>query len=224
MIVDVDDVLIDVESRELLGQVLEEPYCSLARIWGFKLKVDHQGGGSFRVVIQPTGWQVLDQLRSPNQSVDHGFIAMWFSDATLDLREKGLKPAIRMAGYRSFLVDESLKNRSIDSEIVANIRRARFLIADLHAGGPVPRGSVYFEAGYAMGHKIPVYWTCQQDDLDKKHIAFDVRQYVFTPWGKDPWDAFAKKLSSIIEANEGAGPLKELSTVGALTDPAGVTS
>lgn len=156
--------------------------------------------------ISPGGWEYLQTggARARTQ----GFIAMWFDPATAELRELGIKPAIEAAGYRAFLVDESLRNRSIDSEIVANIRRSRFMIADLHYGSSVPRGSVYFEAGYAMGHNIPVYWTCHEDDLVKKLIHFDVRQYVFTAWGKDPWEMFARKLASIIEANEGEGPFK----------------
>jgi hypothetical protein len=156
--------------------------------------------------IAPAGWAYI-QSGGVSRSTQC-FIAMWFHDDTLELRDRGLRPASQAAGYRPFLVNESPVNKPIDAEIVANIRKSRLMIADLHCGDAGQRGSVYFEAGYAMGHGIPVYWTCKQDDLDNQRIHFDVRQYVFTTWGSDPWDVFVRRLSSIVEANEGAGPLK----------------
>jgi len=158
--------------------------------------------------IGPDGWAYI-QAGGTARSTS-GFIAMWFHDSTNDLRDRGLKPAIVAAGYRPFLVNESMQNKPIDAEIIANIRRSRLLVADLHCGDDGARGGVYFEAGYAMGHGIPVFWTCHQEDLDRGKIHFDVRQYVFTPWGQDSWDIFVTRLSSFIEANEGAGPFKGL--------------
>jgi hypothetical protein len=55
-------------------------------------------------------------------------------------------------------------------EIISQIRRSKFLIADFTGH----RGKVYFEAGLAMG--LPVFWTCRRDDLDKLH--FDMRSEV----------------------------------------------
>jgi hypothetical protein len=135
---------------------------------------------------------------------------MWFHGTTNELRDRGLKPAIEAAGYRPFVVNESLQNKPIDAEIIATIRGSRLLVADLHCGDAGERGGVYFEAGYAMGHGISVFWTCHQEDLDQNRIHFDVRQHVFATWGPDPWDLFVKRLASFIEANEGPGPLRKL--------------
>jgi hypothetical protein len=49
---------------------------------------------------------------------------------------------------------------------------------------PGHRGGVYFEAGFAMGLGLPVFWTCRQDDLDKLH--FDIRQYNCIDWADPP--------------------------------------
>lgn len=160
--------------------------------------------------VTPRGWAYI-QSGGVARSVQ-GFIAMWFHPSTEELRERGLKPAIERAGYRAFIIDESLRNKPIDAEIIANIRRSRLLVADVHYGDSVPRGGVYFEAGYAMGHNIPVFWTCKDTDLRDGRIHFDVRQNVFTPWtAGGNWEPFVKRLSTFIEANEGAGPLKDLS-------------
>jgi hypothetical protein len=61
--------------------------------------------------------------------------------------------------------------------MISQIRRSKFLIADFTGH----RGGVYFEAGYAMGLGLPVFWTCRRDDLDKLH--FGIRSEVQCP----PW-------------------------------------
>ena len=38
----------------------------------------------------------------------------------------------------------------------------------------------YFEAGYALGQKIPVIWTCREDDSGG--TAFDVSTYPRIQW------------------------------------------
>jgi len=63
----------------------------------------------------------------------------------------------------------------IGDEIISQIRRSKFLIADFTGH----RGGVYFEAGLAMGLGLLVFWTCRRDDLDKLH--FDIRSEVQCP-------------------------------------------
>ena len=64
----------------------------------------------------------------------------------------------------------------ICDRILAEIRRSRFLIADVTGH----RQGVYFEAGYAMGLGLDVIWTCRSDDLGNSH--FDTRQYNHIEW------------------------------------------
>jgi nucleoside 2-deoxyribosyltransferase len=59
----------------------------------------------------------------------------------------------------------------IDGEIIAEINRLTFMIADFTGH----RGGVYFEAGIAMGLNVPVIWTCRKDDIANLH--FGIRQY-----------------------------------------------
>ena len=44
----------------------------------------------------------------------------------------------------------------IDDEIIGEIRRSRFLVADFTHGDKGARGSVYYEAGFAYGLGLPV--------------------------------------------------------------------
>jgi nucleoside 2-deoxyribosyltransferase len=75
--------------------------------------------------------------------------------------------------FRSSKADEHINK--IGDEIISQIRRSKFLIADFTGH----RGGVYFEAGLAMGLGLPVFWTCRRDDLDKLH--FDIRSEVQRP-------------------------------------------
>ena len=90
------------------------------------------------------------------------------------------------------LILEKEDTRKIDDEIIAEIRRSAFLIADFTGH----RGGVYFEAGYAMGHGLPVIWTCRKDEMDKLH--FDIRQYNCIDWAKPA--ELADRLQRRIEA------------------------
>jgi nucleoside 2-deoxyribosyltransferase len=81
---------------------------------------------------------------------------------------------------------------------LSEIRRSRFVVADFTGH----RGGVYFEAGFAMGLGLPVFWTCRKDGLAGLH--FDVRQYNCIDWD-DPAD-LATRLRFRIEAVIGKGP------------------
>lgn len=88
----------------------------------------------------------------------------------------------------------------IDDEIVVQIRRSRFLVADLTGC----RGGVYFEAGFAMGLGLPVIWTCKETSQRKLH--FDVNHFPFLWWNPNKCAEFRKALALRIERNVGRGP------------------
>ena len=80
---------------------------------------------------------------------------------------------IEDAGYLALRIDNKEHNDKICDEIIAEIRRSKFVVADFTEN----RGGVYFEAGFALGLGIPVIWTVQQDFLKKEGVHFDTRQY-----------------------------------------------
>jgi hypothetical protein len=129
----------------------------------------------------------------------NGFIAMWFNRSMDAARDDGLDPAIRSAGYTPVIVSGVEHINKIDDEIIAQIRRSKFLVADFTGH----RGGVYFEAGFAMGLGLPVFWTCRQDELDKLH--FDIRQYNCIDWVDPP--SLRTRLARRIEAVLGRGPI-----------------
>ena len=109
---------------------------------------------------------------------NQAFVAMWFNDEVKEAYEKSIEPAIRDAGYDPVRIDRIEHNNKIDDEIIAEIRKSKFVIADFTSGFEggtlIARGGVYYEAGFAHGLGIPVIWTCHEDCIE--HVHFDTRQ------------------------------------------------
>ena len=131
------------------------------------------------VLVTVAGYRQTEEQQT-NALSAQGFVAMWFDDSMKEAREEGIKQGIIDAGYKPYVVDEDLHIDKIDDRIVAQIRRSRFVVADFTYGRNGARGSVYFEAGLALGRDIPVFFTCRKDKLKKIH--FDTRQYPHIVW------------------------------------------
>jgi hypothetical protein len=149
--------------------------------------------------ITPKGWAYLDSLRQTNPQSAIGFIAMWFHDS-MDLAFAAIQRGIGEAGYTPHRIDQKQHNNKIDDEIIAGIRRSKFLVADFTG----QRGGVYFEAGFAKGLELEVIWLCREDEV--KQLHFDTRQYSHIPWQPDLLPHLAKTLKDRIEATVGHGP------------------
>ncbi|MGD0086642.1 MAG: hypothetical protein ABSC24_05895 [Verrucomicrobiota bacterium] len=153
-----------------------------------------------RYSISPKGWAYMESLRHGNPDSQIGFIAMWF-DKSVDPVWVAIEAGIRNSGYEPLRIDRKEHNNKIDDEIVAGIRRSKFLVADFTGH----RGGVYFETGFATGLGLPVVWLCRLDELEKAH--FDTRQYNFIVWEDDKLADLSKALQNRIEATIGRGPL-----------------
>ena len=115
-------------------------------------------------------------------SVDsaQAFIAMWFNDSTDNVYEDGIKAGVKDAGFNPRRIDRKDHINKIEDEIIAEIRRSRFLVADFTHGEDGARGGVYYEAGFAHGLGLPVIFTCHQDSLETLH--FDTSHYNHIVW------------------------------------------
>jgi len=149
--------------------------------------------------ILPDGWKHLEDIKQINIDSQQGFVAMWFDDAMKKIYDDIIAPAIEDAGYKPHKVDLREHNDRIDDEIIAQIRRSRFVLADFTG----QRGGVYYEAGFAKGLGLEVIWTCRNDELDKLH--FDVRQYNCILWERDKLEEFKMKITYRIESVLGRG-------------------
>ncbi len=154
-------------------------------------------GGKYK--ISPYGWARLDELQKINADSEQCFVAMWFDDSLKNIYDNVIAKGISNAGYRPHKVDQREHNDRIDDEIIAQIRRSNFIVADFTGH----RGGVYYEAGFAKGLGLEVIWTCRKDDIDNLH--FDIRQYNCIDWESSKLPDFMKRLTYRIESVLGKG-------------------
>ncbi|KOP78148.1 hypothetical protein AMS59_13705 [Lysinibacillus sp. FJAT-14745] len=129
---------------------------------------------NFKITIK--GWERLNELNSSEVDSKQVFVAMWFNEEVETAYTNAIEQAIKDNGYEPIRIDKVQHNNKIDDEIIANIKKSNFVVADFTGH----RGGVYFEAGYAMGLGLPVIWCCRKDHLDDLH--FDTRQYSHLVW------------------------------------------
>jgi len=154
-------------------------------------------------VVRPKGWMRIDELERINSDSEQAFIAMWFNENMSEVYAEAIAKAIDDAGYRPLRVDKKEHSGKIDDEIVAEIRKSRFVVADFTG----QRGGVYFEAGFAKGLGLEVFWTCRDDHF--KELHFDIRQYNCIQWNINDLHGFRNQLHYRIESVLGRGPVKK---------------
>ncbi len=178
---------------------LTDQFLSLEK--GYARAFTSSAARQFDVIVTAKGYAYLEELKRSSRDSVIGFCAMWFKPQLIRLWEEGIYPAIRASGYKPERIDRVEHNNKIDDEIIAMIRRSKFVIADFTGG----RGGVYFEAGFARGLGKEVLWTVRSGRLHRIH--FDNRQFNFIEWSFDNLAEFRSRLQNRIEATIGSGPL-----------------
>jgi hypothetical protein len=157
------------------------------------------------VRLTAKGWSHLEEAAVERR--EQAFVAMWFNTEMAPTYAEAIKPAIEAAGYRPFRVDQSDSLNKIDDEILKQIRRSRFLVADFTG----QRQSVYYEVGFAHGLDLPVFFTIRKEGTEEKNgideVHFDTRQYPFIIWADH--EELKQQLTTKIEAKLGRGPIQD---------------
>lgn len=170
---------------------VKEAFYLMNQLISEKLIEGHVGFPT-NIIITAKGWNKIAELERTTTNNNQAFVAMWFNPEIDSIYENAIEKAIKDNGFAPIRIDRVEHNNKIDDEIIANIKKSKFVIADFTGH----RGGVYFEAGYAMGRDIPVIWTCRENDLENLH--FDTRQYSHIVW-KDEKDLY-KMLDNRINA------------------------
>lgn len=166
-------------------------------------------GSSFR--LTGDGVRRLDRLSADGSGGNQAFVAMWFAEEMSSAYDGGFEPAISDNGYQALRIDKKEHSNKIDDEIIAEIRKSKFIVADFTCGIShsstgvvgIPRGGVYYEAGFAQGLNKDVIWTVRADCI--AHVHFDTRQYAHVVWS-EPAD-LREKLRARIGAVIGQAEL-----------------
>lgn len=129
--------------------------------------------------VDQQGYERLRELQGTDSNI--GFVAMWFNPEMLSVYEQAIYPAIEYIEegaseprFRAVRVDNVEHVNDINDEIIAQIRRSKFMVCDLTGY----RGGVYFEAGLAYGLGMPVIYTCRKDWCDEDQLMDDAGKIV----------------------------------------------
>jgi len=132
------------------------------------------GGPQWDVFFLTTKFhEIVENLQKEEVGNKQAFVAMWFDKSMNDYYKNGIKKAVEAAGYIPVRIDLQDFNEKICDEIIAKIKRSKFLIADFSE----LRSGVFFEAGFAKGLGREVIFTVRKADVDRLREHFDTRQY-----------------------------------------------
>ena len=176
------------------------------------IESSHSAPDGWVILLTPAGWNRVADIEAgrSQEETSQAFVAMWFGNNKDSFEGRtsfefcsgafmqGFKPGIENAGYLALRIDCKEFNDDINDEIIAEIRRSKFVVADFTGN----RGGVYFEAGFARGLERPVIFTCHKSDIDKAH--FDTNHYKHIVWTS--FDELADCLEKRIVATMGQGP------------------
>jgi hypothetical protein len=155
------------------------PHTTMSRRWDTSLTM--------------AGWEELEPLRKSQVVRGRVFVARWFDDDLDEAYLMGIKAAIEDpdVGCEAVMLKESRDPTNINNEMLAEITRAEFVVADLTRNRP----NVYFEAGYAMALGRKVIFTCQAAQPDGVH--FDTAPFRRIEW-QDPGHLFRELKATLI--------------------------
>lgn len=126
-----------------------------------------------RLQLTYKGWNKIDEISKDIKKYKKGFIAMWFDESMLPVRQI-IKEVFIETGYQISIIDEKEHNNQIVPEILYEIQTSDFIVADLTGN----RKGVYYEAGYALGlgKEVILMTDITKIDREKNSPHFDVAQ------------------------------------------------
>lgn len=144
--------------------------------------------------LTPSGWAKFEELKLAHVSSRYAFFARKFDNPDLDRAfDLCLRPAVEQTGYELRTVTQ--RAGLVDAVIEDEIRRCRFLIADLSDDN----AGAYWEAGFGEGLGKPVIYVCRAKEGDaEKKTHFDANHRHTVRWDLASLDQTATKLKAVI--------------------------
>jgi len=132
---------------------------------------------AFRLTID--GAARYEELKKISVKSRTAFMAMKFGDETLDhVVADCFRPAVARTGFEFKRFTGHQTTGLIDSQIRAAILAARFVIADL----TYSNDGAHWQAGYAEGLGLPVFYTCESSVWQAKETLFDADHMLMITW------------------------------------------
>jgi hypothetical protein len=169
-------------------------YVTVVALLSQRLIEGTPGPGMVGVRLTPTGWLRVEELKRAHVASRYAFFARKFDNPDLDrVFNECLRPAIAATGYELRTVTQ--RAGLVDAVIEDEIRRCRFLIADLSDDNP----GAYWEAGFAEGLGKPVIYVCRAKvGTEDKRTHFDANHRHTVRWDLSTLDQTATELKAVI--------------------------
>src|SRR5262249_8227274 len=188
-------VLIKVDPRDSglqasIGAVEPEDVAWIANNLDSQGLLNGKFGSNILGNLTAKGWQRFEDLKRARVSSNFAFFARKFDNPELDqVFEKCLRDAVAQTGYQLRTVTQ--RAGLVDVVIEDEIRRCRFLIADLSDDN----AGAYWEAGFAEGLGKPVIYICRSGS---KQTHFDANHRHTVRWDLSSLDQTATNLKAVI--------------------------
>lgn len=154
-------------------------------------------GNPWLVGLTFDGWERYYELVKETVESRIAFMAMPFGNETLDrVFRDCFRPAVDKTGFSLRRIDDNPPAGLIDNRLRVEIRRARFLIADLTNAN----AGAYWEAGFCEGLGRPVIYTCEETYFREKKTHFDTNHSLTIPWSVSDLSKAERDLKSAIRA------------------------
>jgi len=156
-------------------------------------------GTTVQMTLSAQGWARFDKMQRQRPDSKRAFWASKWGEPELDrLVDHFLRPAVKATGFDLVRLDDAPRAGLIDDKLRVEIRRSRFLIADLtHANN-----GAYWEAGFAEGIGLPVIYTCSKEvfESEDKKPHFDTNHHLAVVWNPTNLLTAAEQLKAVIRA------------------------
>jgi len=130
-------------------------------------------GGTAKIVLEATGWELANNIKGRNKNSEQGFIALWIKEDRIEFKE-AIEKGIEDAKFKHFCVWGKHFSDTIIDKALGEIRNSRFLVIDLTGS----RSSVFFEAGFAHGLGIEIIYVYDKNSVEKgSELDFYVKHY-----------------------------------------------
>jgi hypothetical protein len=145
--------------------------------------------------LKSRGWDRYDELQRAHTEGNLAFMAMPFGKDELDrIFSDHWRPAVAATGFDLRRIDHEPQAGLIDNRLRVEIRKSRFLLAEITDGN----AGAYWEAGFAEGLGRPVIYLCEREHFKKAH--FDTNHHHTVIWERDNLGPAVQTLKDTIRA------------------------
>lgn len=124
------------------------------------------------------GFEVYEKLKQGKAKSNQVFMALQFNSEADTFYQQYLKPAVEALGLELKDLRELSKAGKLTSQMEAEIRQSKLVIADITPVEGKHNANVYWEAGFAQGLGKPVIYMANKRSMEETKLPFDTASHL----------------------------------------------